>query len=121
MLFTYRRRVEVNGAEVLNDNFINPLAVISFYWQQNEEKKKVLSVFLANNYSITFVESVGKRFVQHMEDFLRYMIAAGTPKAEYNNNSQHQHREKSARRPITAEVVDEDITQIPADPEWVAN
>jgi len=104
-LFTYRRRVLVNGTEVLNDNYINPIGVTSFYWQTSEEGNRSLSVFLTNQYTITFGESVGKRFCEHMEDFLRYMIAAPTTRPSATNRPADKPH---TRRAIQAEVVEDE-------------
>jgi hypothetical protein len=111
-LFTYRRRVVINNVEVYNDNYLNPLNVQSFYWQQSDEGNRSLCVFLGNQYSITFAESVGKRFVEHMEDFLRYVIGVGIAKPATPTESKVRH----ARKPITAEIV-EDIDDSPS-AEW---
>ena len=106
-LFTYRRRVKsASGEEVYNDNFINPLNVISFYWQLDESGNRVLSVFLTNQYTVTFGEKVGERFVNHMEDFLRYMLNAVTA---VTTPQGHQHTgPRTARKAIAAEVIDEE-------------
>ena len=73
VLFHYRRKV---SEDQVNDNYINPLNVLSFYWSVNDKEVRVLSVFLSNGFSIVFGEKVGDRFVQHMEEFLRYLLAA---------------------------------------------
>lgn len=123
-LFTYRRRVSVKGAEKFNDNYINPLNVTSFFWEENDEGKLILNVFLnavrttasgSNAYSIRFSETVGCKFVQHMEDFLRYLIASPANHAA----SVHTRRTemKASRRPVDAEIVEEDHTGDSA--QWV--
>lgn len=123
-LFTYRRRVTIKGVDKTNDNYINPLNVTSFFWEENEEGKPILNVFLnavrstasgSNAYSIRFGEAVGRKFVQHMEDFLRFLISV--PIAA--NNYPIKTREgRTARQPVDAEVVEEDTTAEAAG--WVA-
>jgi hypothetical protein len=78
-----------SGEEVTNENFINPLNVISFYWQEKAEGEKVLSIFLTNQYSVTFSEPVGQRFVEHMEGFLERMIGFQGPTAGAATRTKH--------------------------------
>lgn len=128
-LFHYQKSVQSpTGERELNDNFINPLNVTSFYWQQNAEGKRVLSVFLnavratnnggSNAYSIVFGDSLGTKFVDHMEDFLRYMLGFGNQTTRQDNNyrEQQQHtRTRTARRAIeTVDVVDEEPQNQPS-------
>lgn len=121
-LFYYRRRVKTENSEdyVYNDNFLNPLNVISMYWQDTPEGKKQLSVFLANNFTVTLPEQVGLKCVQHMEDFLRYMISApvSAPRQHYEKQNTH-NQPRTARRAIEAEIVEEEpqINQ-PANATW---
>lgn len=128
-LFTYRRRVLVNGEEKFNDNFINPLNVTSMFWEANSEGKQILNVFLnavratnkgTNAYSITFGESMGLKFVIHMEDFLRYQLGFGRPNVQNTNtNAPERSAERHSRRAIEAEIVDEIPESTAA--EWVQN
>lgn len=111
-LFHFRRRVKTANTDevVLNDNFIVPTSVTSFYWQENDGHK-MLSVFLANGFTMTFTESTGNRFVEHMEDYLRYTIGGRTeaaPRQRYEK--QHNNNQpRTARRAIeTDDVVDEE-------------
>lgn len=113
VLFTYRRRVKTGEGEgdfTFNDNFVNPLNVISFYWQVSPEGKKILSVWLVNNYSLTFSEQTGQRFVDHMEDFLRYMLGAKFADIASSHVSQNNRREtpRKTRTPITTDVVEDE-------------
>lgn len=129
ILFTYRRKVTINGEDKFNDNYINPLNVTSFFWETNEEGHNILSVFLnairtdprsgyANSYSIRFSEQIGRKFVEHMEDFLRYLVAA--PMTHVNNNSVGTNNPRTRnRRPLEAEVVEVDTTD--AQPQWSGN
>lgn len=111
-LFTYRRRITTKaGEDVFNDNFINPLAVTSMFWEQNEHGQKILNVFLYNGKTVTFIESVGRRMVQHQEDFLRFLLGSQIPKTAPVTSFRH-------RTPVQVEVVDEDLTQ-DATAEWV--
>jgi hypothetical protein len=109
VLFTYRRKVKTpdESDHVFNDNFINPLNVISFYWSVNDDSKRILSVWLVNNYSIVFSEQTGERFVQHMEDFLRYMLGARITDSS-TTVSPRQRGEKRTRVPISTDVVEEE-------------
>jgi len=125
-LFTYGRPVSttVNGVvtKEINTNFVNPQNVISFFWQKNEEGNQVLSVFLANNYTLTFHENLGKRFVDHMEDFLRLLLGEGRAVVQQSNNNRAQHREgpRTARRAMEAVEVLEDVP-LATDAQWVGN
>ena len=104
-LFTYRVAVQnKEGETIYNDNFINPLAVISAFWQTNPDGKKVLAVFLPNQKTINFGETVGKRFLDHLEDFLRYFIAL--PQSRFTKTTGPHFR-----RPVEAVIVEEEVPQ----------
>ena len=126
-LFTYRRRVQAGGEESFNDNFINPLNVTSFYWQQNDEGKMVLNVYLnavrasrdggTNAYSITFGESIGTKFCNHMEEFLRFLIAAPLTRATTPHGDNNK-RDRHARRAVDADIVEDLDTPGQPEAEW---
>lgn len=120
-LFTYRRKVKINNEDVFNDNYINPLNVLSFYWQINEDGQKQLSVFLANNYTVTFMEGVGTKFVNHMEDFLRLMLGSAATPYISNKPAENTDRPKHSRRAVEAIVEDEVQDSSAAASEWAAN
>lgn len=116
-LFTYNRRVVVNGEAKLNPNYINPYNVTSFFWELNTENKPILNVFLnavrsspngnVNAYSITFGESIGKQFVDHMEDFLRFTMgwrATPTETTQRESRGPRQHNRKA----LDVEVIEEE-------------
>lgn len=118
-LFYYRRRVKTDDPNdvVLNDNFINPLNILSMYWQTNADGKKILSVFLANGFTVTLPDSTGQKLVQHTEDFLRFLIGGKetAPRQNYERQSTH-NQPRTARRAIEVEdIVDEEPqTNLPA-------
>lgn len=113
-LFIYRRRVLVNGEERFNDNFINPLNVVSMFWETNQEGKPILNIFLnavrstqggTNSYSITFGETLGMKFVNYMEEFLARMIGFGRATVV---QSVQPKQERHSRKAVDAEVVVEE-------------
>lgn len=118
VLFHYRRKVE---GDKINDNYINPLNVISFFWSENEEtQKRVLSVFLVNGFTVVFSENVGTKFVNHMEDFLRYMLGARMSAPEHTPR-ENQTREKGKKRNlVAAEIIEEDepASELPQETAW---
>lgn len=113
-LFVYRRvtRNEQTQEETVHDNFLNPLAVTSFYWDWNDKGAKILNIFLTNGKTIVFYEAIGKRFVDHMETFLRYMIGVvgATPRQTRRDRTE---RTNGPRTAIEAEFV-EDIQELQA-------
>jgi len=129
VLFTYRRKFTVNGVDKYNINYINPLNVVSFFWEENEDGNSMLNVFLnavrtdprsgaTNSYAIRFGKDLGERFVQHMEDFLRYLAAAPQSRVVMPDNNNPNNRRH--RRAIEAKVIEEDTTAV-ADTAWVNN
>lgn len=122
-LFVYRLRVVLpNNVETINDNFINPLNVISMYWETKEDgTTKRLNIFLVNGKSMNVSESVGRKFVDHMEDFLRYLIAA--PQNPVRNTIRQTGKEQHPRKALdVVEYVDDDqIQSQEGKAEWVGN
>jgi hypothetical protein len=99
--------------------------VISFFWETNEEGQEILSVFLnavrtdprsghTNSFSIRFSKAIGEKFVEHMEDFLRYLVAAPLNHASNTGSAKPKNR-----RAVDAEIVEEDTTNIAPTGEWV--
>jgi hypothetical protein len=115
-LFTYRRRVQLdNGEEVYNDNFINPQNVNSMFWQINEETgRRQLNVFLVNQFTVTFAEETGTRFVQHMEEYLQATLQA--PRTHHPARSAEKPRR--ARMPVQ-EIVEDESPSTPS-AEWAS-
>lgn len=120
-LFTYRIR-PAGQDDVVNDNYINPLNVISFYWETRaEDKAKRLNIFLVNGKSMNISEVIGTKFVSHMEDFLRYMLFGpqAMERTEFHSNPPQQARPKR-RQMENVEIVDEEIPQESV-AEWAPN
>lgn len=115
-LFQYNRTATRNdGSKVANANFINPLQVISFFWEENQEGYNRLNVFLTNK-TLVFSEEIGKNFVNHMENFLRFMCAP-PPSAGPVETVQRQQRR--SRPSVEAEIITDDILQNPGEATFV--
>ena len=107
-LFVFRKKItDKEGNSVYNDNFINPMVVQSAYWTVGENGERTLSVFLPT-YTFTFPQTTGERFINHMEDFLRYLIAAPQAETRARNTESRNTEPRKPRAPIaTEEFVEE--------------
>lgn len=106
-LFSYNRTTtDAKGTKVVNQNYLNPMNVISAYWDFNEQGQRRLFVFLPGK-SLIFGEDIGKSFVIHMENWLRLMLPTA-PGAAAPVTVQTQTRR--SRPQIEAEYVDADVT-----------
>ena len=103
MLFTYRVRFQKDGKEYYNDNFVNPLAVANFYWQLLDDGNHLLMIALTNQRTLQFPEPTGRRFVEHIEDFLRYM-ALGRTEAPYSRDKTRRSYTAPQNRTIVEEI-----------------
>lgn len=119
VLFTYRRKISDTQT---NDNYINPLNVVSAYWSINDKEKRVLSVFLVNGFNIVFNEAVGERFITHLEDFLRYHLGGRIQQVTQDQTAPNTRPQRNKRNLTPAEVVeDEEVVEVQGDPAtWAA-
>lgn len=125
-LFTFKKvKTLKNGETVYNENYINPLLVVWFYWDTNENGVKTLSIFTFGGgtnkdggqsfmRTTVFPEKLGQRFVEHMEDFLRLSLARSLPQVAAQEQPKHyenyrRNDPKRGRRPDASLVIDEGI------------
>tara|TARA_R110002126_G_scaffold899_3_gene5428 strand:+ start:1084 stop:1455 length:372 start_codon:yes stop_codon:yes gene_type:complete len=82
VLFHYVNRTTVEGKLVENNSSINPLQVISTYWEKDEKSQiEFLNIFTTavNNgktWRIRFPKKMGDRFMAHMDWFLSGLLTA---------------------------------------------
>lgn len=101
-LFTYNRKaVDGNGNEVINVNYLNPLQILSAFWETADNGQR-LNVFLVNGKSVVFAETVGKKLITHMEQALRYVMLGNRVTVATPAQQTRQRRE-----PVAAEFVEE--------------